>query len=74
MPGYDRLGRHQRELLRALRDGAELRRDGAQWRVQQRDGAWLVNGEACASLYARGYVMFDERRGAFVLTLKGREA
>jgi len=70
MPGYDRLGRNQRHVLSALRDGATLTRAEAGWLLDGR----LTSGEACAALYARDYIAWDERGERFVLTQKGRGA
>lgn len=62
------LGKHQRRIMLALRNGATLERSGNSFRL---DGV-AVSGDSVTGLYTRGYLLFDA--GCYRLTSAGERA
>lgn len=73
-----RIGPKQLEILRAIRDGKELWKQGGKWQL---DGI-TVNRERTATLYFRGFLMGGRTENdwsadwkqQFLLTDKGKAA
>ncbi len=87
MSTQPRLGSVQREIARALRDGATLTKEGDIWRLSDISGsrpARSVSGASCRRMHARGLLMLDKaedhpgysggRREWYALTEAGKQA
>lgn len=70
-------GKRQREIIEALKSGAELVQRDGRWRLEN-GMSYFVDKERCMGLYVRGFIMADgmASNGGFLykLTEKGKRA